>query len=250
MTPSEFAGSVDKFSGLNTTEKIKRFCWYLVARCGIATFNATDVKRCFEDAKYPVPSSVQPFLTSLAKQSTPFLIRTKSGFSLSRHAHEQFDRQLGNRPETIAVTTSLKELPSKIAIQAESTFLQEAINCFQVKAFRATIVMTWNLTFDHFCNSILGDTSRLASFNTQLPIRYPKLKAPSIAKREDFSNLKEGEVLEVAKSAGLISKDLFNIMDSKLKLRNTAAHPSSVVITQHMAEGFVLDLAQNVLLTL
>ncbi len=62
--------------------------------------------------------------------------------------------------------------------------------------------------------------------------------------------LKESEVLQVCRSANIITNDLFKIFKEKLDKRNTAAHPSSVEIAPHTAEEYVIDLVTNAVLKL
>jgi hypothetical protein len=91
----------------------------------------------------------------------------------------------------------------------------------------------------------------LGDFNAQLPKSFPK-KAylVPIAKREDFEELKESELLQIAKSAGNITDNVYKILKEKLDRRNMAAHPSTVVISKLQAEDFIHDLVVNVLIRL
>ena len=73
----------------------------------------------------------------------------------------------GLRTPTIAVDAMLQNLPGRISDEAERLFLSEAIVCFRNKAFRATIVMTWNLAYDHLLTWIVGN--HLAAFNAAIP---------------------------------------------------------------------------------
>lgn len=64
------------------------------------------------------------------------------------------------------------------------------------------------------------------------------------------SELKESEVIEVCKSARIISGNLYKILREKLHRRNMAAHPSNVVISRLQAEDFINDLVSNVVIKL
>jgi hypothetical protein len=128
--------------------------------------------------------------------------------------------------------------------------LDESLKCYKAGAFRAAIVMCWNLAYDHLLSYVLHH--RLADFNSQWPISFPKKHAQSrisaIAIRDDFSELKESEVLMVCKSAAIISGDVYKILHEKLDRRNSAAHPSGVRIEQLQAESFIDDIVKNVVL--
>jgi len=131
-----------------------------------------------------------------------------------------------------------------------SGHFDEALKCFEVGAFRAAIVMTWNLAYHHFCDFIL--TKRLSDFNARWPAVFQghhSKGAKAIAKMDDFGDLlKESEVIRIAKSASIISNDVARILDDKLGRRNSAAHPSGVKIEQLQAEEFIDDLVKNVVL--
>ncbi|MBI3909456.1 MAG: hypothetical protein HY320_00815 [Armatimonadetes bacterium] len=138
------------------------------------------------------------------------------------------------------------QLPDKVPDVAERDFLKEALVCFRYGAFRAAIVMCWNLAFDHLCNYVLK--SHLSDFNGQLPVVCRK--ARPVSSKDHFSDLKESQVLEVCRAARIISGDVHKILVEKLNKRNTAAHPSNVVISQVQAEELITDLVNNVVLKL
>ncbi len=60
--------------------------------------------------------------------------------------------------------------------------------------------------------------------------------------------MQESVVIEVARSAGIISKDVRKILDEKLGIRNTCAHPSDVEIHDTKVINVVEDLVDNVIL--
>lgn len=131
----------------------------------------------------------------------------------------------------------------------ERAFLLEALNCYKVRAYRAATVMAWNLAFDHVRRWVLKDAARLIAFNNSVAAKYPK-KGLSISVVEHFEDLKESEVLETLKHAGLVSDNIFGILKEKLNKRNRAAHPSNVEVTQHQADDSITDLVNNVVLAL
>ena len=125
-------------------------------------------------------------------------------------------------------------------------FLEETLICFKNAAFRAAVVMAWNLAYDHLCVWI--HTKHLAAFNTRLPIRFPKADLQPIVNRDDFTEMKESQVIEACRSAGIITGSVFKVLDEKLKKRNLAAHPSGIAISQLTAEEMIHDLVENVIL--
>ncbi len=185
----------------------------------------------------------------MAGKKPPDLLKDTRGFRLEGRIKEQLDTKYGTRPETAAVASALQNLPGTISDEAERLFLTEALNCFRVKAFRATIVMTGNVTYDHLLNWIVA--KHLSTFNAAIVRKYPKRVGVAMTKKEDFGDeFKESEVIEVCGNAGLLTGNIKKILNEKLNRRNMAAHPSLVEIGQHQAEDVITDLVNNVILKL
>jgi hypothetical protein len=180
------------------------------------------------------------------------MLRTRDGYRLERATLKKLDSKFGARPITMQITKLLEELPGKVPDVAEREFLREALICYRYGAFRAAIVMSWNLAFDHLLHFVLKN--HLSAFNSQWPRSFPrqnqKARVQQIATRDEFSELKESEVLTVCKSAAIITADLYKILDEKLGKRNSAAHPSTVTIGQIQVEEVIDDLVNNVVLKL
>jgi hypothetical protein len=178
-------------------------------------------------------------------------VKVKGGYKLERSIRTALDAKYGVHRSVVQVSKLLADLPGKVPDLAEKNFLNEAIKCYRVEAYRASVVMTWNLAYSHLLHWILTDPHRLSGFNVAVPKRYPNKKPmPTIAKYDDFEELKEFEVIEVCNTANLINGGTMKILKEKLGKRNTAAHPESVVIVQSQADDVVTDLVNNVVLAL
>ena len=248
MQLHDIVSSITDFSVWSHVHKIRFFAWHLHSYRNQERFNQADIRACYDELYLDKPSNVSPYLAQLRDRKPKEVVQDKRGYYLVRQVREEFEQEYGQRQTAIQVERLLLELPNKVSDLAEQVFLQEAIACFRCGAFRAAIVMSWNLAFDHLCNYVMK--SHLTAFNTQLPIKYPRSRITAIATRDDFSELKEFEVIEICKSARIISGNLQKIMQEKLKRRNIAAHPSSEVILRFQAEDFITDLVNNVVLKL
>jgi len=249
----ELVSRIPEFSKWNHADKIKFFAWLLHTSQNQERVTGTEIGRCYDALNEERPSAISPFLTSMEQKNPKEMIRDSKGYRLVKSVRDQFDSKYGQRGTTVTVEKLLADLPGKIPDRAESDFLTEALTCFQHGAFRAAIVMTWNLTFFHLCTYVLN--YKLADFNAGYIKRYPgiqkKAKAPTIVNYEDFSSdLKESEVSEICRSANIITKEQFNALDRQIGRRNSAAHPSTTVITVLQAEEFIHDLITNVVLTI
>jgi hypothetical protein len=245
----------DAVSGLavanwSHAEKIRYFAWFLHRNARRDAFVTGDIAKCYDELALSKPTSIGPFLAQMWKAKQ--MLRTRDGYRLERTALEKLDSKFGSRSITIQTTKLLEELPSKVPDLPEREFLRETLVCYRHGAFRAAIVMSWNLAFDHLLYFVLKN--HLSAFNDQWPKSFAKqnqkARVQQISSRDDFSELKESEILTICKSAAIITPDLYKILDEKLGRRNSAAHPSTVAISQIQAEGVIDDLVNNVVLKL
>ena len=249
MELSELVEQVEGFDMLPTREKIRLFAWYLHAHKLKDSFDNATIRACYHELHLTDPN-VAKYLPRLADSKPPDLVKVRGGYKLERSVRSALDAKYGVHHSVVHVSKLLSALPNKVPDLAERVFLVEAMKCYRVEAYRACIVMTWNLAFDHLLRWILSDAQRLAEFNAALPKRYPKKPSLMISIKDHFEDLKESEVIEVCKTAGLMSDNIIKILREKLTKRNIAAHPSSVVVVQSQADDVVTDLVNNVVLAL
>lgn len=245
MSPSDFVSSINGFVKLGPSEAVKAFAWYLHTYKSLVTFRAADIIRCFENADLKTPINVAAILNSLSARKNPEVLKSGPNFRLARVTKERLDQTFGLAEKTIQVRKLLAELPQKIPKLDEREFLKETITCFRHEAFRSAIVMSWCLAFDHLCVYILE--KHLDSFNEQFIKSYPK-DGFLITKRDDFQQVLESKVLLISKSAGIITKNLYDLLKEKLDRRNSAAHASSIVFNAPIVEAYISDLIENVVL--
>lgn len=250
MELEELAAHIPNLADWAHADLVKLFAWHLHTAKQIGHFDPKDVSACYDALNIELPASVNSVLQGLDKKKPKEILRSSKGYRLEKRVRDKFDVEYGRRPTAVHVDHLLTELPSRIPSLAEKTYLDEALICFRYGAFRASVVMCWNLAFDHLCQFVLVDTQRLADFNTQLPKSFPKVDISSVSKRDDFTEIKESQMLQVCKSANIISGSVHKILKEKLDRRNIAAHPSGVMTLQPTAEEFISDLIENVVLKL
>jgi len=245
---SDFIKAIPRFSSLAYAEKIKIFAWYLHRHRGLVTISPSSVSACFDELVLEKPTAITPFFTSIIKRRPGVMLRRGSEYSLERRVLDEYDKRYGQRETTVAVDRLLTALSDSLADGVEKAYLDEALVCFRHGAFRASIVMTWNLAYDHLCQYTLS--KHLSDFNAQLPKTCPKADISSVSKRDDFTELKESQVLQVCKSANIVTSSLHKVLKEKLDKRNIAAHPSGISMSRLTAEEYISDLTKNVLLKL
>ncbi len=166
-------------------------------------------------------------------------------YSLSIYGLGEVKRYLVEKEGLAQASRILENLISKVSEDAQRRFMAEPIACLKVGARRAAVVMTWLLTVDHLYEFILRH--KLADFNAALTAMFGA-GAKQIATKDDFGDLKEVQFIQAAKTAKLITNDVRKILEEKLGIRNTCAHPSTVEIHDTKVVNVVEDLVDNVIL--
>lgn len=250
MELDEFVSQVSGFDAALPGEKIRLFGWFLHSKRNLEVFGTAQVRECFERLHIPVPN-VAMYLIRMTESSPPKALRSRGGYKLTRTGRADLDAKYSASQSFVLVSKLLTDLPGKIPDVVERNFLSEAIKCYQVGAFRACVVMTWNLTYSHLLEWIVADAVRLGKFNAAISKRFPKKPPITIATYDDFSDdLKESEVVEICGAASVLNSNVVKILKEKLGKRNIAAHPSSVTIVQSQADDVITDLVNNVVLAL
>lgn len=249
MELADLANQVRSFDSASPGEKIRIVAWYLHRYRDMDSFRTGDIRTCFEGLHLPVPN-IAMYLSRMTEGRSPKALRAGDTYRLSRAGRSDLDSAHGLNPSVVQVSKLLSDLPAKLPDMAEKSFLTEALNCYRVEAYRACIVMTWNLAFDHLLRWIMNDAQRLADFNAAISKRYPKKAGNAVTDQTHFEEFKESEVIEICNTAGLMSGNVIKILREKLSKRNLAAHPTSVVVVQSQADDVVTDLVNNVLLAL
>jgi hypothetical protein len=250
MELADLVNQVTAFDTSSPREKLRLLAWFLHTHRGKDTFNPADIKACF-DQLHMVQVNIALNLNRMAERTPPDLLKERKGFKLARGVRNELDAKYGVHHSVVQVSKLLAELPGKVPDLAEKNFLAEAIKCYRVEAYRACVVMTWNLAYSHLLQWILDDAKRLADFNAAIPRRFPKKPTMTIASYDGFlEELKESEVIEVCNTASLFNSNIVRILKEKLGKRNNAAHPASVVVVQSQADDVVTDLVNNVVLAL
>lgn len=255
MTPQEFLSQFDDVTGFSKKSLVLLFAYYLRKEQAKPEFNLSEIKRCFREALLNPPSNLAAILTQQIKGRTPVLIPgiNKKYFSLSIYGFKEVEDALAKKsssgPELNAFLSLaipyLHRTIAKVTEEERRVFLAEAIACIGVEARRATIIMTWIAVIDHLYEYIIAN--KLTEFNNGLANRRDRYSTISIISKDDFTEIKDVIFIEVAKSADIISKDVRKILDEKLGIRNTCAHPSNVVIHDTKVVDFIEDLIDNVI---
>src|SRR5271165_6637755 len=210
-------------------DKIKIFGWWLHVHQSKPSFTGADISKCYSNLHFSAPSSFGAYIKQLVGKKE--LLTAGSGrYKLENKIRERLDAAYGKPEITIKVTGLLAGLADTIPDIAERAYYKEALICYKYGSPRAAVVMTWNIAFSHLCDHVLA--KRLNDFNARWLLAHP--------------NTHKKEVLTICRDAGIISKNIYNIMHAALGKRNAAAHPNAIIIDSVQADAFISDLIKNV----
>lgn len=244
MLLDELVERTQNFDQLRPKERILLFAWYLHTFCRKDAFENAEIRSCFVELHLAVPD-VSVYLPRMVGVE---LLKLRSGYKLSRNVRVIFDKKYLNLKSNSEIRQILQDLPASITDKNEREFLNEALRCYRANAYRAAIVMVWNLAYSHLVNWVVSDVDRLNKFNAATEIRFPKKSGLKVEKIDDLENLKEWEAIEIIYSSKLITKNMTEVLREKLKKRNMAAHPSQIVISETQTDDVITDLVNNVVL--
>lgn len=240
-----FASRFPDFASWTATQQTDYLVYHLLSLPSIESVTVADVEKCFELLDLRPYSRSKVYFSEELKKKGGRYVKHAKGYRLERAAYDAIRIAVDAEPTRVHVAKELTDLVPKVKDSQERGFLEEAIRCYRVESYRATIVMVWVLTMDHLQKYTFGN--KLAEFNAAIAAHSDKKMQP-IVSYDDFSELKEVRVIELMRSAGVISNDVRKILDEKLGIRNSAGHPSGITFSGHKTTEFALDLIVNVLL--
>lgn len=246
-----FIARVNGLADMGHAEKVRLFAWLQPFLRKKEPFFTKDVNWCYDTLAYK-PGNTSQYLINMEKAGE-LLGNPTSGYRCEGKFMAKYDGLYKEHDVTINVRQMVKNLEGVIPDIGEKDIFQEALICLRHDAGRAAEIMVWNIAMYHLYQFILKH--HLKDFNDRIPIRYSKkwkvTDMPLINKYDDFGDeMSEREVIEVASSAGIVNGDVFKVYKNRLDQRNSAAHPSTLRVTQVQAEGFIDDLIRNAVLQL
>lgn len=249
MTDSvnRFYNSIESANSQSQSSLIDFFVYFLTVELGQEVATAKEVDQCFTDCDLTPPRATSSRLSEGLRTKPQKYVKAGNGYKLQRHMREALSKKLGAETTISQTSATLRSLEHKVPPGAAKEFLAETLDCFEFGANRATIVMAWILAVNHLYDYILKH--RLAEFNAALAKNTDKrVKVSAINQRDDFSDIPESKFIEFCRSARILSNDVRKILEQKLDIRNSCAHPSGLKINRTKVIDFVEDLVENVVL--
>lgn len=183
-------------------------------------------------------------VSAILARTKGFAINTPAGWELS-DAGKQHLRGLGVAkisPAAIKVATDLRALLWQITDSETHTFVDEAVQCYELEFYRSAIVMSW-LAAVHVLKKEVHQR-HLVAFNTEA--RRIDAKWRPATTMDDLGLMKESNFLDRLVAISMVGKNVKDELQTCLKLRNACGHPSSLKVSTNAAANHLEILLLNV----
>lgn len=247
MTIRDYITSIEGFYAASTKDQTDYIAFYLVHHKAVDAFTAKDITAICSEINLQPHARLAQYLSEEAnsKVAEKKYIKLPKGYQLHAPFRNQLEQQIAKAPVLVALDAELERQIASVGDVYERELLEEAARCYKVKAYRAAVVMIWAVTMSHMYAYVL--TNQLTSFNSAVSRDGDKRLKP-VRKVEDFGEIKETKFIELLRAAGIVTNDTRKILDEKLGIRNTAAHPSKTHLQASKAIEFGHDLLANIVL--
>lgn len=242
----EFTDQIDGFYDLGIKNQVDYLVFYLTNHAGYNSVTAKTVNEQLAEHDLHKYKRLPQYLSDASRTRDGKYVKLEvGGYKLNGKLASELSATLTGSPVKNSLDKKLVQIVKAVGEDDERAFLEEALKCYQVAAYRAAIVMIWIVTVDHMQNYILAN--KLNEFNAELK-KNPDRKVKLIVIKDDFSDLPENKFIELCRAGNIISNDVRKILDAKLGIRNSAAHPSGITVGEHKAVEFGIDLINNVII--
>lgn len=172
-----------------------------------------------------------------------FVRKLAEGWELTKHGRDKASSLIEGL-SLVAKKTSLdlnKHL-KKISDLKIKKFIEEAVQCFEYKLYRAAVVMSWVGAVSILQREIVAN--HLSAFNTEAVRRNNKWKMAT--NEDELGKLKEYDFLEILEAISVFGKNVKQELIICLQLRNSCGHPNTLEIGEAKAASHLEILILNV----
>ncbi len=230
-------GEIQGFSELEGRQQVQAIVFALVEYEQAQGVHPGQIKSVFDSLDLTPYSRISQYLSEKSKKvrgKKPVFLKSKAGYRLEATATEGIASLFKARPTKKVVQKHLEDHICKMPSQEAEGYLSEALGCFTHDFWRAAVVMTWCLTYDLIRSHIF--TNHLTVLNARFATRRTPICITSI---EDLESVSERDLLDTAKAAGALGKELHKSLVQLLDDRNSFAHPSGKAVTASIAEAYI-----------
>jgi hypothetical protein len=176
-----FYGGIKDARSLKPTDLVGYFAYFLTVESDESVAATAAIEECFRACDLSPPKNIPAYLSKSLSGKNARFVKVKGGYRLQRAYRDEIAANLGASVSVAQTSAELRKLETKFPHGVEKGFLKELVDCFEVGANRAAIVMCWILVLDHLYELTLK--SHLAVFNAALGKNTDKRVRVSVVKQ-------------------------------------------------------------------
>jgi hypothetical protein len=219
--------------------------YYLELFNGAQSFGVADIRQAYRAAKLSPSSNISVEIYLNIQRGRMF--RPQSGrYALTQDGLEQIRGRLAvNEADEMLdnISESLRSDMLGIADADQRDYLEEALKCLGVGAYRGAVLMGWEACMDNLYVKI--EQAGLGAFH-QACTQFIK-KPRAVKTKNDLEYYKDSELLKAAERLGLFDRNVRAALERQLGLRNRCGHPGDVKPRIHTVNAFFEEIIQYVL---
>ncbi len=240
---SKFMGSLGVKSHAN---KVLAIGYYLETYAGMDSFTVADIRKSYLAAKLTPSVNISAELRIDAERN--LVIPLGHGrYTLTQDGLEYIkaDIPVEGEAEKIQKEISAKLCADvlKIVDKDEREYIEEALRCLRVEAYRGAVLMGWAATMSNIHRKI--EEAGLGQFNKECK-EFIKKPRP-VRLRSDLQYYRDTDILLAAERMGLFDRNVRAALERHLDLRNDCGHPGQVNPQIHVVNAFFEEIIQYVL---
>lgn len=186
--------------------------------------------------------------TNLIEESRKSKPSVRDSKSYLDNIHEVYIYDLRHKiDETnieVGFVNNLTDKVDKISEEKYAEYLNEAIRCVQVNAYRGAVVLGWQA-------AVFALYKELDAHSEPIHVAYQKkfgtLPDFDINTFWDFQKIQDKNILILAESAGIIDKSLKDVLKDEKNIRNKAAHPGKFDVGPNRVKAFLETIMELIL---
>jgi hypothetical protein len=240
---SEFMGRLRLKSH---ADKVLAIGYYLEMCRGMDPFAVADIREGYLAAKLSPSSNISAELRIDAERN--LVISLGHGrYTLTQNGMEYIKAEIPveEEAEKIQQEISAKLCADvlKIVDKGEREYIEEAVRCLRVEAYRGAVLMGWAATMSNIHRKI--EEAGLGQFNKKCK-EFIKKPRP-VRQRSDLQYYRDTDILLAAERMGLFDRNVRAALERHLDLRNDCGHPGQVNPQIHVVNAFFEEIIQYVL---
>lgn len=243
--PEDFVNSIPDFDKLLVGRQTDLLAYFQLIHAKAEYVTGSTLSTLRQKVHLAAHPYLPQYLSDQASRKSgrsPHYVKKAKGYGLERGYVKSLEAEHLGRPASKHVSISLRAALPGIADVNVREYLGEAIACFESGLHRSAIVMTWCVVYGLFRAWIFKNHL------TQLNAAMAGWKVPfKLSKLDDFQDLLEGNVIELAKKIGVITREQQKTLKHLLDQRNSYAHPSAKPITPSIAEAYIDTVLSEVI---